>query len=194
MARPKEFDEDHALTKATEVFWRNGYHNSSMQELVAETGVCRASLYETYGDKHALYLKALAHHRAETTRIIGDRMTAVPTNEGKIRAFFGFVVDQLLDEMPCKGCFVTNATLEMLPDYGLTVGQLITDNLNNLERLFTDLLEQGVAAGEFRADLPVAETARFLLSMIGGLNVVGKAQPDRTGLTGIVEVGLRLLR
>jgi TetR/AcrR family transcriptional regulator, transcriptional repressor for nem operon len=193
MARPKEFDENEALSRAADVFWRNGYHNSSMQELVAETGVCRASLYETYGDKHALYLKALDLHRKRGTQALTEAIQSQPSAVAQVRAMLGVVVNQLLAE-PQQGCFLTNATLEMLPDYGPTVGPFVEGNLNTLEQLFGDVLQNGLNTGELPPDLNVPSTARFLISIVGGLNVVGKARPNRESLEEIVEISLTVLR
>jgi TetR/AcrR family transcriptional repressor of nem operon len=193
MPRAREFDEDTALAKAAALFWRNGYHNTSMQELVVETGVCRASLYETYGDKHALYLKALDYYRRSATQQFNDATAVADSAEAKIQAMFEVVVNQLVSDEAGKGCFMTNATLEMLPDYRPTVGPLLADNLDDLRQRFALLLQQGVTSGEFRFDLPVKDTTQFLLSLIGGLNVVGKVDPNPATLNGIVETGLRLL-
>jgi TetR/AcrR family transcriptional regulator, transcriptional repressor for nem operon len=194
MPRVREFDEEAALVKAGALFWRNGYHNTSMQELVAETGVCRASLYETYGDKHSLYLKALNYHRQSASQQFNDATAVVDSVEAKLRAMFEVVVSQLVSDGEGKGCFMTNATLEMLPEYRLTVGPLLADNLDNLRNRFQTLLEQGVTAGEFPTAMSVPDTTQFLLGLVGGLNVVGKIEPDVAILSGMVETGLRVLR
>src|ERR1700730_2144482 len=63
MARQKEFDRDEVLHKAMEVFWSRGYEASSIQDLVKRMGINRQSLYDTFGDKHTLYLQALDRYR-----------------------------------------------------------------------------------------------------------------------------------
>src|SRR3981081_3787453 len=63
MARHKEFDRDEALHKAMEVFWSRGYNAASIQDLVKHMRINRQSLYDTFGDKHALYLLALDRYR-----------------------------------------------------------------------------------------------------------------------------------
>src|ERR1700751_4731327 len=63
MARSKEFDEERALAAAVEVFWRQGYENTSLEALMREMGIAKQSLYDTFGDKRALYLKALRQYR-----------------------------------------------------------------------------------------------------------------------------------
>src|SRR5580704_17828311 len=66
MARRKEFDPEQALAKAMAVFWRLGYENTSLDLLLREMGIAKQSLYDTFGDKRGLYMKALAHYRRET--------------------------------------------------------------------------------------------------------------------------------
>ena len=66
MARRKEFDPDQALAKAMAVFWRLGYENTSLELLLREMGIAKQSLYDTYGDKRGLYMKALAYYRRQT--------------------------------------------------------------------------------------------------------------------------------
>src|ERR1700740_3075304 len=63
MARTKEFDPQQALETAMHTFWRLGYERTSLDVLMQETGIARQSLYDTFGDKRALYLQALAQYR-----------------------------------------------------------------------------------------------------------------------------------
>ena len=67
MARPKAFDPTQALDAALATFWQRGYEKTSLDDLIAATGVGRQSLYDTFGDKRALYLRALDRYR-ETTQ------------------------------------------------------------------------------------------------------------------------------
>ncbi|KAA2299393.1 helix-turn-helix transcriptional regulator, partial [Clostridioides difficile] len=59
MARGKEFEESVVLDKAMRLFWEQGYEKTSMTDLVNHMGIHRKSLYDTFGDKHTLFLKAV---------------------------------------------------------------------------------------------------------------------------------------
>src|SRR2546423_4201723 len=89
MARHKEFDRDEALQKAMEVFWSHGYEAASIQELVKQMGINRQSLYDTFGDKHALYLAALDRYR----EVEGGKMFELLAGESLVKRgqgeFFG---------------------------------------------------------------------------------------------------------
>jgi TetR/AcrR family transcriptional repressor of nem operon len=193
MARPKEFAEEDALQKAMQIFWLKGYHNASMQELVEGMGISRGSLYDTFGDKHDLYVKALNHYQNTNSGCMVQAVEQAPTVFEKIKAVFDFLINDVAADPKKKGCFMTNATLEMLPDDSVISG-MACSNFEQLKGLFTELLRQGIAAGEFRADLSLADTAHFLIGMMNGLRVVGKVQPSRATLEGMVRVALNVLR
>ena len=61
LGRPKEFDQDEALGKAMDVFWTKGYEATSVQDLLDHMGINRGSMYDTFGDKHALFVEAVGH-------------------------------------------------------------------------------------------------------------------------------------
>src|SRR6266403_5539441 len=86
MARPKEFETKRALAAAMNVFWRLGYENTSLEVLMREMGIARQSLYDTFGDKRALYRKAMNHYRNETNSSIRRLLSSAPTvKQGFIR-------------------------------------------------------------------------------------------------------------
>src|SRR5437762_2065747 len=91
MARSKEFDEERALAAAVDVFWRQGYENTSLEALMREMGIARQSLYDTFGDKRALYLKAMAFYRERTNSSLRQSLSSAPTvKEGFTRCCWGW--------------------------------------------------------------------------------------------------------
>src|ERR1700674_2814563 len=113
MARHKEFDREEALQKAMEVFWARGYEAASIQDLVRHMGINRQSLYDTFGDKHALYLQALDRYR----RVEGRRLIELLERPGSVkkcmRQVFGEVVEKALCDRERRGCLMGNATSEL---------------------------------------------------------------------------------
>ena len=112
MARPKEFDRDQALQKAMEVFWSRGYAAASIQELVERMGINRQSLYDTFGDKHALYLQALDRYHEVETRKIFDLLARNPVRKA-FRQLFAGVIAGSICEGQRRGCFMGNAMSEL---------------------------------------------------------------------------------
>ena len=88
MARSKEFDEERALAAAMNAFWRQGYENTSLEDLIREMGIARQSLYDTFGDKRALYLKAMAFYRERTNLSLRQSLASAPTVKAEVESIF----------------------------------------------------------------------------------------------------------
>src|ERR1700736_32809 len=113
MARHKEIDRDEALHKAMEGFWSRLYHAKSIQELVKHMGINRQSLYDTFGDKHALYLQALDRYREIEGRKLFELLERPGPVKKKLRQLFQGLVDGSLCEEQWRGCFMSNAMSEL---------------------------------------------------------------------------------
>jgi TetR/AcrR family transcriptional repressor of nem operon len=193
MARPKAFAEQDALHAAMETFWRKGYHHTSMQDLVDSMGINRASLYDTFTDKHTLYLNALERYRDLNCADMVEAIAGADTAQAKIRAIFERVIAETLDDREQKGCFITNATLEMLPHYA-DVQAVVRDNFAQLDSLFRQLLADGKANGEFNAALSADQVVPFLISQLSGIRVLGKTIPNGTLLNQVIDMALSVLK
>src|SRR5258706_15440178 len=109
MARPKEFDRDRALKKAMDVFWQQGYEATSTDDLVRAIGIGRQSRYDTFGDKHRLYLEALRLYGANSGAAFFKRIYESPSP-------FVAICDYILciaagtSAGRARGCFIVNAS------------------------------------------------------------------------------------
>jgi TetR/AcrR family transcriptional regulator, transcriptional repressor for nem operon len=189
MARPKEFDEVIVLEKAMVCFWKKGYYQASIQDLVDAMGINRASLYGAFTDKHNLYLNALERYRQQDVSQLLSLFNRGLATKPFFEAIFDNVIVGLTDDPDRKGCFLTNATLEMLPD-DLEVQALISTNLAFLQEIFVEVLNNGQKNHEISANLEIKEMANFLISQIYGLRMVGKAQPDLKLLNSIKNMAM----
>jgi TetR/AcrR family transcriptional repressor of nem operon len=113
MARQKEFDSEEALQKAMEVFWSRGYEAASIQDLVEHMGINRQSLYDTFGDKHALYLKALDRYREVESRKLFELLERGGSVKRALKMLFVGVVEGSLCAGERRGCFMGNAMSEL---------------------------------------------------------------------------------
>lgn len=82
MPRPKSFDPETALSQAMSVFWEKGYESASIADLTAAMGINRFSLYDTFGDKHALYLKALDYYTQCNVNTAIEQIEKIDSIEG----------------------------------------------------------------------------------------------------------------
>ncbi|AVK63996.1 TetR/AcrR family transcriptional regulator [Lactobacillus sp. CBA3606] len=74
MPAKKTFNDDQVITKIMQLFWQNGYYHTSMDDIVAKSGVKKQSLYNAFGDKHTLYLKALQRYHQLTLKACAQAM------------------------------------------------------------------------------------------------------------------------
>jgi TetR/AcrR family transcriptional repressor of nem operon len=192
MARHKEFDRDEALQKAMEVFWSRGYEAASIQDLVGHMGINRQSLYDTFGDKHALYLQALDCYREVEGRKMFELLEGPGSVKKALRKLFEGVVEGSLCEGERRGCFMGNAMSELAarcPETARkTCGQMAA-----VEEAFYRALLRGKREGEIKSGRNLRPVARFLYSSLQGLQLMAKATRDRKTLEDVVKVTLSVL-
>ncbi|MGB0384132.1 MAG: TetR/AcrR family transcriptional regulator [Ardenticatenaceae bacterium] len=192
MPRHKEFDQNKVLDKAIELFWRQGYHATSIQHLVAHLGISRSSLYDTFGDKHSLFLSALTRYTQQgsshTKQVLGTKL-----GYEAIELLFEGLVEQAVNDSLCRGCFIANSTTELAVNDD-QVANKVYRNRCDYEALFYDFLVRAQANGEVSAKHDARALARFLFSAIQGIAVIAKTRPERQVLEDIVNVTLSVLR
>ena len=99
MGRPKEFDPDVALSAAMERFWEGGFEATSLSDITASTGVQKASLYATYGDKRQLFLTALSRYQAEGLARLQATFAAHATARDAFEAVFAGIIAECASNM-----------------------------------------------------------------------------------------------
>jgi AcrR family transcriptional regulator len=191
MARPKEFDPEAALAAAMELFWRKGYDKTSLDDLGAATGVGRQSLYDTFGDKRRLYLRALDAYRESTQAALRKLLASHPRpREGFEALFLGIVNEPRAGHE--RGCLLLAANLER--DLGdREIAQLVKRNQVEVVAIFEEALARGRAAGDLAADKDPAAIARFFLAAIQGLRASARVRSDRAALEQIARLALTVL-
>jgi len=192
MARRKEFDHDTALEAARDVFWAHGYEATSVDDLVHAMGIGRQSLYDTFGDKRALYLEALRRYNTgNIAEIIGHLRRARTPLEALERLLYAEA--ELPSERRALGCMGVNSICEFgQGDPEVVAARGVNGGL--LEQALAGLLADGVACGELRVDLDVRRAARFIQCTLGGLKVSGKAGAPTAALRDIAAFVLESLK
>lgn len=188
MARTKEFDADVVLRAAMDLFWRRGYEATSMQDLVDHLGIGRGSIYATFGSKHELYLLALDRYAQES----GDHALEILSRPGPalpaVRELVeGFVAGALTDR---KGCLVTNTAVECAHD--APVARRVRSNWDGLETVVAGALVRARNQGELSEGKDPRALARFLVTVVQGLQVLAKV-PDERRMRDAVDQALSLL-
>src|ERR1700761_1056657 len=115
MARTKDFDEDEVLDKAMYLFWNQGYNGTSMQDLVDGLGISRSSLYDTFGDKHSLFIKTLENYKKNASAKLEAIIANAPSAKEAVKQLLEYTTRELLSDQQHKGCFMVNAAVEVAP-------------------------------------------------------------------------------
>jgi TetR/AcrR family transcriptional repressor of nem operon len=192
VARTREFDTDAAVEAAMSCFRRAGYAGTSIQDLVDATGVGRGSLYAAFGSKEGLYLAALDRYRERYAEplvgVIGEGVTA----KAVVREVLMGVVDATVGGETGEACLLVAAAGE-LAHRDLAVRDRLQGTVQSLEDALFELIVRAQVSGEIPAERSAAVAARFLVTTIQGLRVVGAIRPDRATLTATVELVLTCL-
>ncbi len=174
-----------------EVFWRNGYEKTSLDDLMAAMQVGRQSLYDTFGDKRELYLSALEAYR-DSTQAAMRRLFASghPLRDCFAALLFGIVNESRADHE--RGCLLLSANLERALD-DKQIAHLVKTNQAEVEAIFEDALRRAQRTGELVADKDAGALARFFLATIQGMRATARASSNRAGLEQVARVALSIL-
>jgi TetR/AcrR family transcriptional regulator, transcriptional repressor for nem operon len=188
MARPKEFDPERALAKAMNLFWRLGYENTSLEALMKAMGIARQSLYDTFGDKRALYLKALAYYRDQTTGEMQKMLREIPSvKNGFAKLLYGMAAETR--EQHERGCLLLSANLQRDPKDAV-VRDFLRDNQARVEAIFLQALIRAQKQRELSANDDPAALARFFVVTIQGMRAMARLKSDRKALEQVARVAL----
>ncbi len=192
MPKTKQFDEAAVLEKARNVFWKKGYNGTSMDELVKATGLSRSSIFDSFGDKHGLYMKALQHYQQEKRQSLVEGIPSAFSSRKKISWIFQNSIAQALCDRQRKGCFMVNTTTE-LANIDSSMNKIVNANMEAMEEIFHTLVKEGQAAGDINKKFSAKALARNLFSSFNGLTIIGQTRPDKELLEDIAKVALSVL-
>lgn len=193
MADVKHFDPETALDRAMVLFWRQGYEATSVHDLVAELGLSRSSLYATFGDKQALFGAALERYRRNEA---GPRHAAL-SGDGpvvdSVRALLEGIAAAPFVHPDRRGCLIVNAAMERIPADPV-IARVVAEQLGHFEAALATALRRGQDRGELDTSQDATALARFLVTVVQGMRVVGKAGADPAVLHDVVDVAVGAIR
>ncbi|MEK3687022.1 TetR/AcrR family transcriptional regulator [Paenibacillus sp. FSL R10-2736] len=190
MARSKEFEENVVLEKAMKLFWEQGYEKTSMTDLVKQMGIHRRSLYDTFGDKHTLFLKAMDRFRDKVSAELVGEVKRSKTATEALQLIFSFVICG--EEDSPSGCLMVNSAVE-LAMRDAEVDVKTTELFALSEQLFKDIILWGQQDGEFRSDYNADDLAEHLHAVYVGLRVMTRTSIRKEKLHRLANLSIKLL-
>lgn len=168
MSRPKEFDQEKALNAAIEIFREQGFEGASTGTLLSAMGISRQSLYDTFGDKWALYRLAVSHYSAM------EYDAHLAAMRGPDRAVDGLraLLDRIIGEAPrnCLGMY-------SIAEFGQTKADLTdihTAAGQRLQNAIVGVVRQAQTEGDIAIGLDPEATGGYLLSCIGSIRLAAR--------------------
>ncbi|TWV93282.1 TetR/AcrR family transcriptional regulator [Chitinophaga pinensis] len=191
---PKEvlFNEAMVLQKATGLFWHKGYNGTSMDDLTKATGLSRSSLYNSFGDKHSLFMRCLNYYLSDQEKSLMQAVGGTASPLKKIKIAFKYMVDVILRDEKRDGCLMINTTTELC-NVDEEIGTLVLKNTDAMEHLFQQWVKEAQQQGEIGKTFSAQAIGKHLLNTYSGLRISGQAKPDKKSLDDIVKVALSVL-
>jgi TetR/AcrR family transcriptional repressor of nem operon len=195
VARPRKFNTDLLLDKAMHLFWKQGYEQTSVQDLGGALSVHPGTLYDTFGDKHALLLTVLDRYVKTVGCQVLDVLKEPGPRRQAIERLFEVSVTRLTSETGPYGCLMTNIAMERA-HCDAQITRRVADYQQTVEEALAAALKEAQASGEL-TPRTVADTlslARFLNGCLQGMRVLARSGPHaRARIEAIAQNALLLL-
>lgn len=190
--RPKDFDENAVLDKAVDIFWKQGYEATSLEQLLAVMKMGKGSMYHNFGNKKAVFKLAL-------NRFIENFSDWFEKEIGKskepilfIKNFFRSIPKAEGDEHK-KGCFLGNTVAE-LSCIDTSLEKIAIEHLEKMEQLFFKHIKNAQQDGQLKKTEDARLLARHLINLWNGLNITRRMYPRSKDLVALVEMQLKVLQ
>jgi AcrR family transcriptional regulator len=188
--RPREFDVDEALAAALRVFWVNGYEGASLTDLTEAMGITRPSLYAAFGNKEALFKKALDLYEREKLAYIEEALQAPTSREVAERLLRGALAMQTSECEP-RGCMRIIGSVSCSPEAESIRADLM-ERRQSSQQALCSRLERAKAEGDLPPGSDVEGLCAFLIAILQGLSLQGGNGASKQQLEGLVDTSLRL--
>jgi TetR/AcrR family transcriptional regulator, transcriptional repressor for nem operon len=168
MARKIEFDYDNAIDRATQLFWKEGYSNTSLRELLKVMGIGEGSFYNTVKSKKHLYLECLKCYNDTVSRRRLEALSAPASVREGIRSFFRSVLDELDDPRTPRVCLLAGSLSDdVLSEHELK--QYVVNEMAIFQGCFSKRLKAAKELGELPADFNAEVAAQVIVTYLQGL-------------------------
>lgn len=189
MGRPREFDVDEALESAMKVFWRKGYEGASLLDLTRAMGINRPSLYAAFGNKEALFRKAVDRYLEGPSAHVVEALRE-PAARGVVERLLYGSIDLITDPKNPRGCFMVQGALAC-GDSADCMRRELAKHRAEAEAAVCERLERALAEGDLPPDAVPADLARYVAVVVHGMAVQAAGGVGRDELRKVAEIALR---
>jgi AcrR family transcriptional regulator len=188
--RPREFDVDEALAAALRVFWSKGYEAASLTDLTEAMGITRPSLYAAFGNKEALFRKALDLYEREKLAYIGEALKAPTSREVAERLLRGALAMQTSECEP-KGCMRVLTSVSCNPEANSIRADLMARRQSS-QRALCERMNRAKEEGDLPDGTDIDGLCAYLGAVLGGMSIQASSGAPKAQLEGLVETALAM--
>ena len=188
--RPREFCVEGALAAALRVFWSKGYEGASLTDLTDAMGITRPSLYAAFGNKEALFRKALDLYEREKLAYVGEALKAPTSRQVAERLLHGALEMQTSDSEP-KGCMRVISSVSCGPEAESIRADLMVRRQSS-QKALCDRLQQAKDEGDLPASTDIEGLCAYLGAIIQGMSIQAGSGSTKAQLKALVETSLAM--
>ena len=164
--RPRKAEPEVALTAAMNAFWTKGYEATSMSDLTEATGLHKASLYQTFGDKHQLFVSDLKLYFTKTAKAQKDSRNGEENPIKAIKASVDSTIDQCAQG---KGCLAVNSLIEVAP-FDSEIDRILKQFRQRLDKHLASLVDEAKKKKLVAKSIDTKEAVRLISVFLHGLS------------------------
>lgn len=189
VGRPRAFDAEKALDRALKVFWRKGFEGTSLPDLTKAMGINRPSLYAAFGNKEALFRRAIDRY-IEGPACGVRAALAEPTARRVVEKLWREGIGLVTDPRNPRGCFLVQSALAC-GDEGSPLRREMARRRAATVAALRRRFEQAVADGDLPSSANPADLARYVATVSHGLAVQAAGGASRGQLQRVAKIALR---
>lgn len=192
--RPRRYDSDAALEKIMALFWRKGFTATSMDDLVIETQMNKPSLYAAFGNKAALYEKAIErfNHIASTRyRHELEKQSAQDKVTERIKRYLTSAIHFYTDNEGLTGCMVLSTAVTEIEDPAIRM--MLNQVINAQTQQVEDALQEALEAGELKEGTDIHTIALGVVALLHSISLRARAGASVNELMPFADISQTLL-
>lgn len=186
--RPREFDVEEALAAALRVFWEKGYDAASLTDLTDAMGITRPSLYAAFGNKEALFKRALDLYESEKLAYVGQALSA-PTAKGVAQRLLEGVIENATSE--CRGCLGVIATISC-GGLDSPIQQDVRARAASSREAMVARMQRAIEDGDFTMPVEAEAITQYLTAVTQGIAIQAGAGATREQLRQGADAALAM--
>ncbi len=192
MPRVATFNREEIIEKAMNVFWKRGYHGTSMQDLVDATGLNRSSIYNSFGSKKALYRTTLNQYEEASNKSFRQVLLRANCPLGALRKMLELASNKAKSDNEGRGCYISSCKIEMAQT-DMELREWLVHNQQNGISLFKELIAQGQEEGVINTAQNPESYAYLVYNTFQGLRITGILERDGKTMDQIIKNTIKIL-